>query len=64
MKEHLAELSIELLSEYIHKTIVPKQVSKILEKDTTQMSKKQHEKEVKMVLKQYQLTCFSLSTVY
>ena len=37
MKEHLAELSIELLSEYIHETIVPKLVSEILEENTAQM---------------------------
>ena len=54
-KEHLAELSIELLSEYIHETIVPKLVSEILEEDTTQMSKEQCEKEVKTVLNKINL---------
>ena len=63
-KEHLGQLSIEILSEYIHETIIPKLVSDILEEDATKNPKEQYEQEMKAILKMYGLTCISPSAVY
>ena len=63
-KEHLSQLSIEFLSEYIHETIIPKLVSDILEEYETKIPKEQYEQEMKSILKMYGLTCISPSTVY
>jgi hypothetical protein len=62
-RENLSELSVELICEYLHETVIPKMV-----KDTTGIEKKVNEQlyteEAKKILKEYGLTCIDPSTVY
>jgi len=62
-REHLSELSVELICEYLHGTVIPKMV-----KETSGVEKSVNEQlyteEAKKILKQYGLTCIDPSTVY
>ena len=60
--EHLNELSVELILEYIHDTVLPQMMM-----DTTGKMKddrEEYEKALKHLLNHYGLTCICLSTVY
>ncbi len=62
-REHLSGLSVELICEYLHGTVIPKMV-----KETSGVEKSVNElldtEEAKKILMQYGLTCIDPSTVY
>jgi hypothetical protein len=62
-KEHLGELSVEFLLEYLHQTVVPTMVKEIHGKRRAEMSEEEYAEVVQQVLKPYRLTCISISTV-
>ena len=62
-KENLTTLSIESMSEYIHKTILPALVKET--NDNTDEDKSEiYDNKLKTILKQYGLTCVSPPMVY
>ena len=62
-REKLLELSVELICEYLHDTVIPKMV-----KDASGVEKSVNEElytdKAKEILKEYGLTCIDPSTVY
>ena len=69
-RENLDTLSIEMLSDFIHDKVLPILVMDLF--DSTEKSvrammannKEQYNKQLRIILKQYGLTCVSPSTVY
>ena len=62
-REHLHELSIEFMCEYLHDCILPKMVE---ERNgiTRESNEESYNKELKTLLREYGLTCLSQLTVY
>jgi len=62
-REHLSELSVELICEYLHDMVIPKMV-----KDASGVEKSVNEElhtgKAKEILKEYGLTCIDPSTIY
>ena len=61
-REHLSELSVEFMSEYIHDIVLPNLVKEQSRCTTEEF--KNYEKALKDLLKQYSLTKVCPSTVY
>ncbi len=59
----MGELSVEFLLEYLHQTIIPTMVKEIHGKRKEEMSEEEYTEVVRQVLKPYQFTCISISTV-
>ncbi len=62
-KEHLGELSVEFLLEYLHQTIIPTMVKDMHGKRKEEMGEEEYAEVVRQILKPYRLTCLSISTV-
>jgi len=62
-KEHLSELSVEFLLDYLHKIVIPTMVKDIHGKGKDEMCEEEYAEVVRQVLKPYRLTCLSISTV-
>jgi hypothetical protein len=60
-KEHLSELSVEFLLDYLHKTIIPTMVKDMYGKGKDEMSEEEYAEVVRQVLKPYRLTSLSIS---
>ena len=62
-KEHLGELSVEFVFDYLHHTILPKFVKEIYGDSRDELGEEKYQEVLKQVLKPYRLTCISISTV-
>jgi hypothetical protein len=63
-KEHLSELSVELLLEYLLETVLPSMVKETSRVEKRAVSQEQYTAEAKEILSAYGLTCIDPSTVY
>ncbi len=62
-KEHLGELSVEFVFDYLHHTILPNLVKDIYGSSKEELGDKKYQEALRQVLKPYRLTCISISTV-
>jgi len=62
-KEHLGELSVEFVYEYLHHTILPNLVREINGSSREELGEQKYQEVLKQVLKPSRLTCISISTV-
>ncbi len=63
-REHLSELSVELLLEYLLETVLPSMVKETSGVEKRAVSQEQYTAEAKKILSTYGLTCIDPSTVY
>jgi hypothetical protein len=63
-KEHLSELSVELLLEYLLQTVLPSMVKETSREEKRAVSQEQYTAEVKKLLSTYGLICIDPLTVY
>jgi hypothetical protein len=62
-KEHLGELSVEFVFDYLHHTILPNLVKDIYGSSKEELGDEKYQEALRQVLKPYRLTCISISTV-
>jgi hypothetical protein len=62
-REHLSELSVELICEYLHDTVIPKMM-KVASGVEKSGNEELYIEKAKEILKEYGLTCIDPSTVY
>jgi hypothetical protein len=63
-REHLSELSVELMCEYLDKTVLPKMVKEWTGIEKGEFDTEEYEIEVEKLLQEYRLTSINPSTVY
>ena len=62
-KEHLGELSVEFVYEYLHHTILLNLVREINGSSREELGEQKYQEVLKQVLKPFRLTCISIATV-
>jgi hypothetical protein len=63
-REHLSELSVELMCEYLDETVLPKMVKEWTGIEKGEFVSEEYEVEVEKILREYRLTNINPSTVY
>jgi hypothetical protein len=63
-REHLAELSIEFLFEYVHSKILPQLVADLVGQSKEELGEERYIIKLKNILKPYQLSKVSMQTIY